>query len=123
MTTGKDVIRRAMANRAHVSQGFGSLRHDLQVSDETLRAFIAGADNLNDQALDTLAKFVWGGMVTFDPVANAIRPAARTPAKTLPRYESTVLAALPLRPMGPPPPFPLPPDRTGAPYSKPPGWG
>lgn len=122
--TGKDVLRRAMANRAHVSQGFGSLRHDLQVSDEVLRNFIAGADNLSNDALDTLAKFVWGGAVEFDPAANALRPAARTPARALPSYGSPpVLAALPLKPMGPPPPFPLPPDRTGQPYGKTPGWG
>lgn len=124
MTTGKDIIRRALANRAHMSQGFGSLRNDLQVNDEALHAFIGGADNLSNEALDALAKFVWGGMVAFDPATDAIRPAVQPPARSLPSYGSPpVLKSLPLRPAGQPPPaFPLPPERTGQPYSKPSGW-
>ena len=90
--TGTDVIRRAMLNRVKKAQGFGRLRFETGIPDEGFRAF-AAANNLSDEALDVIAREIWGGAVEFDPVHNLLRSSNHAAAKPLHQSPSLPKAA------------------------------
>jgi hypothetical protein len=130
LVTGKDVLRDALRARNKGPYAIGLLKEELQVSSDVLHAFAGGADNLLDDKLTGLAKFLFGGMVEFDAESGLLRSANREPARSVgvapPAWSGgSNVAELNGRTPGviyQAAGYPRPPDAEPAPPSRAPGW-
>jgi hypothetical protein len=78
-TTGTDIIRLAMRNRA-AHGGLGRLASDLHLSLTQLDDFTYHGGHLPSEALRLLATDLFAGHAEYDPVVDLLRPTNRTPA-------------------------------------------
>ena len=79
MTTGTEVIRATMRNRAFHG-GLARLANDLHLSLTQLDSFTYHNGALASEALRLLATDLFAGHAEYDPVVDLLRPTNRTPA-------------------------------------------